>query len=108
MSQAQVVTPRGGPALGVFADSGEGLRRLYRSYGPAHKHWVYEDAAGKMVAHLLWWETLRGPVHRTLSRCPGGGWALASMPQPWPLYLLPVVSNPKLTTVGVLPLVGFS
>jgi putative DNA primase/helicase len=91
MSQAQVVTPRGGRRMGFFADSGEGLRRLQRTYGPAHKHWLYEDAAGGLVAHLLWWETNRGPVQRTLSRCPGGGWALASMPRPWPLYTLPAM-----------------
>jgi len=57
MGQAQVVTPRGGPGMGVFADSGEGLRRLARFYGPARRHWVYEDAAGNMVGHLLGWET---------------------------------------------------
>lgn len=43
--------------MGVFADSGEGLRRLARFYGPARRHWVYEDAAGNMVGHLLGWET---------------------------------------------------
>ncbi|MCL5280566.1 MAG: AAA family ATPase [Planctomycetes bacterium] len=91
MSQVQVVTARAGQRPGPFATSGEALRRLERIHGPGARHWVYEDAVRDVIAMVVRWDTDRGPVRRTIRRCPGGGWALGGMPRPWPLYGLPEV-----------------
>ncbi len=101
MSQVQVVAARAGQGPGPFATSGEALRRLERIHGPDAKRWVYEDASRNVAAMVVRWDTDRGPVRRTIRRCPGGGWALGGMPRPWPLYGLPEVLENAGRTVYV-------
>jgi hypothetical protein len=102
MSQVAIVTAGAGCAVGPFATRGEALRRLEQARGPYTGWWEYEDGARNIAALVLEWDTAQGPVRRTISRRPGGGWAFGPMPRPWLLYGLPeVLENPG-QTVHVL------
>ena len=95
---ADFMPPNGGPAPRKAAKP-KSPARVYPtaeaallSYGLGEpcKVWRYETAQGDEVGAVGRWDTPEGKQVRPVARV-DGGWACAAMPEPRPLYNLPVI-----------------
>ena len=82
----------------TFDSLGAALAALTKRFGPYSKSWNYCDASGQPVGVVVRWErsdTTRdgkdGKTIRPVSRTADGRWRIGAMPEPRPLYRLPVI-----------------
>lgn len=69
------------------------LARLERSHGRPALSWEYHDINGSLVGAVLRWNLPGGDkTYRPISLHPDGKWRATAMPQPRPLYQLPLLS----------------
>ncbi|QDV05618.1 hypothetical protein Poly30_11160 [Planctomycetes bacterium Poly30] len=74
-----------------FSTAEEAIARLVASRGQPAGHWVYQDAAGKDVGHVLRWNEGDGKIFLPVSRRESG-WVIRGMESP-PLYRLPEIAE---------------
>ena len=78
----------------IYLTVAEAVGELERRYGPLDALWSYHDATDEPVGAIVRWDHpadgngSAGKIIRPVSRCEGG-WTLAGMPTPRPLYRLP-------------------
>lgn len=78
----------------IYPTVAEAVGELERRYGPLDALWSYHDATDEPVGAIVRWDHpadgngSAGKIIRPVSRCEGG-WTLAGMPTPRPLYRLP-------------------
>jgi len=85
----------------TFDSLGSALAALTKRYGRYSKSWDYLDASGRLVGVVVRWDprersdTTRdggdGKTIRPVSRTADGRWRIGAMPEPRPLYRLPVI-----------------
>jgi len=85
----------------TFDSLGSALAALTKRYGRYSKSWDYLDASGRLVGVVVRWDprersdTTRdggdGKTIRPVSRTADGRWRIGAMPEPRPLYHLPVI-----------------
>ena len=83
--------PKSRPA--VFDTAGEAVEHLERRHGKRSALWTYHDADGNPLGLVVRWDLAGGRKDiRPVSRH-AGGWRVAAMPDPRPLYGLPELAG---------------
>ncbi len=77
----------------TFSTAAEAIAALEKKLGPRSRVWKYFAADGEPVGVVIRWDRQNGNKEiRPISRI-GGGWIIGAMPEPRPLYDLPIVSK---------------
>jgi putative DNA primase/helicase len=84
-----------------FNDEQAAVEALSQRLGIPSNTWRYRNAGGDHIGSVIRWDTTGGKEIRPLSRV-AGGWAIAAMSAPRPIYCLPYISDmPPGSTVHV-------
>lgn len=75
----------------LFASAGDAISKLIERRGEPAGRWLYHDADGKEVGHVLRWDTEDGKTFLPVSRRESG-WVIRGMESP-PLYRLPEIAE---------------
>jgi hypothetical protein len=99
---AKAIKPSPKPRGGGFATADEAIVASSRQFGrKPDLQWVYHDADGQAVGHVLRWNTGDGGKDIRPISLIDGRWHMAAMPEPRPLFHLPVVEASTVTTIWV-------
>ena len=85
-------TSNGKPATGgrTFPTAKDAVAELERRHGKRGALWTYHDAQGETVGVVVRWDKPDGKDIRPVARH-GDGWRIGAMPDPRPMYGLPVL-----------------
>jgi hypothetical protein len=82
----------------AFPTADAAVAELERRHGARSALWAYHDPAGNPVGLVVRWDRPGGKDIRPVARS-GGGWRVAAMPDPRPLYRLPELATAKTVLV---------
>jgi hypothetical protein len=108
MTLADLFPPKPGPALyrngtpkvggRTFHTAIDALTDLERRHGKSSALWTYHDAHGEPVGLVVRWDKPDGKDIRPVARH-GDRWRIGAMPDPRPLYGLPMLTAAQLVVV---------